>query len=223
VPFRRQEITEKGLLGYAGAGEAFERLTQRVDRDQLLRMLCEIPFASPKKQPLVEGVTDRSLRAFPERILAWANEIARVNSSMFLDPKHLPKIAGIGSTPGSLPEPLNLSPEQAGRRAENFQRLPTILRQYADYLREWLPSFKHLGRHGFRPRVLGILILIKLVKDSCGRPHYEQIATLLEAAFAAAGDPKKFEADDLQKLEQNNIMLWALLHPELFSSMPSGD
>jgi len=147
-----------------------------------------------------------------------------MNTSMFLAPKHLPRIARVFSeSPSSFPEPLNLTPEQAERRAVNFQRLPTILCMYADYLREWLPSFKYLGRHGFRTRALLMLILITLVKDSCRHPHYEQIATLLEAAFEAAGNPKSFGADDLRRLEKNNVMLWALLHPELFSSPLSKD
>jgi hypothetical protein len=141
-PLRGREITEQGLLSYPGAREAFERLTQQggVDRRELLQLLCEIPSASPDKQPLVPGMAGRSLRALPDRILAWATEIERVNSSLFLDPKHLPRIARmVSEAPDSFPEPLNLTPEQAERRADNFQRLPNILRLYADYLREWLP------------------------------------------------------------------------------------
>jgi hypothetical protein len=169
-------------------------------------------------------MTRRSLRELPDRILAWAVEIERVNSSVFLDPKHLPRIACVVSeAPSSIPGPLNLTPEQAARRAENFQRLPNILLLYADYLREWLPSFKYLGRHGFRPQTVLILMFMKRVKDLCRHPHYEQLATLLEAAFAAAGNSKSFGGDNLRKLEKNNVMLWALLHPELFSSSPSRD
>jgi hypothetical protein len=99
--------------------------------------------------------------------------------------------------------------------------LPNILRLYADYLREWLPSFKHLGRHGIRPQVLRILILLKYVRDGCGGPYYEEVATLLEAAFEVAGNSRSFEAGDLSKLEKNNPRLLALIHPELFSPMPT--
>jgi hypothetical protein len=146
-----------------------------------------------------------------------------VNSSVYLDPKHLPQMAHAASPPDALPKPLSLilTPEWAEPTSKNFQRLSSILRLYADYLRAWLPSFKFLGRHGIRPQVLLILALIKLVKDRRKRPHYEQIATLLEAAFAAAGQPRNFGADDLKKLEKNNVMLWALLHPELFAPTPT--
>jgi hypothetical protein len=212
-------ISEKSLLDVPGAREALASVTQGcgVARNELLGILCMIPVASPDKQLLVPGMTDRRLHALSGRILAWAVEIEKVNSSVFLDPKHLPRIARV---PSFLPECLKLTPEQAARRAENFQRLPNILRLYADYLREWLPSFKHLGRHGFRPQTFLILKFMTRVRDLRKRPHYEQLATLLQAAFAAAGNSRSFGVDDLRKLEKNNVMLGAFLHPELFSSRP---
>ena len=218
------QITEESLVRYPRAKDALAKVTRDCeldDRRELVRLICAIPLASPKKEPLVAGRTDRSLRDLPKRIRNWADEIERVNRSSFLNPKHLTKIARAGSDSAFLRKPLNLilhTPESAARTAINFERLPKILRLYADCLREWLPLFKLLGRHGFRPQVMGILSLMKFVRDRCKRPRYEQIATLLEAAFEAAGNPRSFGADDLRKLKKNNVMLWLLIHPEVFSS-----
>lgn len=225
-PLQSRQVTEQELLGYPRAIEALEKLKRAgVERNELIRLLCELPSAPDAKQTLAPGISDKSLSALPKRIRSWADEIERVNSSVYLSPKHIPSVARAVSKPDAFREPLNsiFTPEQAERTAVNFQRLPNILRLYADWLREWLPSFKFLGRHGIRPQTLLILRLIKRVRDSCGSPYHGEVATLIEAAFAAAGKPKSIGGDDLSKLERNNVMLGALLHPELFSLPTSRD
>jgi len=217
---RSSSTTERDLLEYPGAQEALARLTQecRVEKCELVRLLCEVPFASNQKQLLVTGMNDRALRALPNRVRKWAATIEQVNHSPFLDPKHITEIAQTSWDASSLRPPLNLifTPELARNTAANFQRWPSILRLYADYLREWFPAFKYLGRHGFRFQTLLTLKLTKLLRDACGRPCHADLATLLEASFAAAGNPLTIAPDDLSKLGKNNLWLNALLHPELF-------
>jgi hypothetical protein len=227
------QVTRENLLATHVARQAFEKLTRKVDETELFKLLQAIPHASAKRLSLVEGMNDRSLRLLSDRIRKWADTIERVNASHFLRLKTLPSLVGkTGNT--SLPQPLNLvcsDSEWAKRTSENFGRLPGILRFYADFLRAWIKFLirpkdfvgsgflSHWSLRGFRPRTIGVLALMKLVRDSVGRPCRSEIVTLLDAAYKAAGlpTPKMITEDGLQKLEENNPTVWWTLHPEVWA------
>jgi hypothetical protein len=128
-----------------------------------------------------------------------------------------------------LPKPLNrtLSPECVEPDAKSFAALPDILTLYAAHLEEWLKTFtwpKWAGiRRGTPIRTYFTLQLLKQVRDSSGnRPHYEDVATLLEAAYKCAGAAATIDSEKLKKLEKNNsaarsIILFMSLQPERFS------
>lgn len=103
VSLQDAQVSARKLLDYPGAREAFETITQKCGNngDELLQLLLDIPSKSRKKQPLVEGTTDRTLRTLPRRMREWADEVERVNRSPFLDPN--PEMRGPTYTDTALP------------------------------------------------------------------------------------------------------------------------
>jgi hypothetical protein len=211
-------VPEQALLNQPSVPEALNQLIKRgVDRRELLGLLCAIPGASDKKEPLVNGIPDPGLRVLPDRLRHCADQIEHVNSSRWFDPKQLPDRANQVGNPDHLPKPLPLmfSPGWPEATARNFERLPGILRLYADYVSAYFESCTRLGwntrlfRRGFRPRTVLILELLKAVEEAAGRPCYDQIAALLTGAYAAAGEDRTITADKLAKIKKNNPFLWA--------------
>lgn len=221
----RRELTKKALLDLEITERAFNKLTKRgVDEQKLLSLLAKIIHTSDEVLSLVEGMTDRNVRALPDRICSWSDVIEKVNASPRLSPDRLPERTK--RDPKYLPEPLNwtMTPERAEFVAKQFHMLPKVLRYYSRHLRAWIQFFhptgarrRELGISGLRLQTLLTLQLLKLVRDSAGRPHYGEIATLLEAAYKASGKPKTISAEDLNKLEKNNPYLQSLLCPELYT------
>lgn len=218
-------ITEQSLLGHTIARDAFDKLTRRgVDGVKLLQLLRLIPYAPDKAQAVV-GMSARSLRALPDKIRNLADAIERVNASPSVSPTYLPPRMA-RRNPAHLPYPLNLTlhPGLAELSASKFHKLPATLRLYADHLRAWLKTFSpgKWGHKGVRLKTMFTLELLQLVRDSAGRPFYPEVATLLEAAYEAAGNAKTIGEGDLIQLEKNNLWLAGILHyiharPELLA------
>jgi hypothetical protein len=226
----KARVTEESLLKTEVAHQAFNELTKAgvVDREELLRLLFAIPDASDTRLPLVEGMSDKRLSSLLDRIRDWADTIEKVNKSQFLRPSVLLQLVPETENLHWL-TPLNLlcsDPEWAKHSSENFERLPRILRLYADYLRVWTalltgrrqqnPGLKWSLR-GFKPRTILLLKLMKLVEDSTGHPCERQVATLVTAAYQAVGLDKSVSEDGLRKLKENNPWPRWSLYPELFS------
>lgn len=215
---------EKAILGDAHSRTALASLVEKrgVNREQLLSLLCSIPYASNEPQPLVEGMSNRRVRALPDEIRNWADAIENVNSSPWCSPDRLPKQATVIKNLDCYPKPLNLTlnPDLAEIVAKKFRALPSDLRFYADHLRAWLALFHPTGkdrrklafRNAIRLRTWLTLRLLQLVRDSAKRPCYGAIATLLEAAYRAAGKPRTITEQDLGKLRTNNPWLTWVLH-----------
>jgi hypothetical protein len=207
---------EKAILGDAHSRTALDILVEKhgVNREKLLSLLCSIPYASNEPQPLVEGMSNRRVRALPDEIRNWADAIENVNSSPWCSPDRLPRQAAVSRNPNCYPKPLNftLTPELAEIAAKKLRALPSDLRFYADHLRAWLALFHPTGKdrskigfgNAFRFRTWLTLRLLQLVRDSAKGPRYGTIATLLEAVYRAAGKPRTITEQDLGKLRTNN-------------------
>lgn len=221
-----REVTEGRLLENAAAREAFNRLTDKgLKKEELLRFLNRIPYASDKKQPLVAGMSDKTLRSLPDRIKDCAQTIEQVLKSHWFDSNLLVEWSH-DVHPESLPEPLSqiLTSERAKSTAALFHGLPEALRLYGDCLRAWLWTFHPTGkrkrdlgfRNAIRPQRYLTLQLLRLTRDSRQRPCYPEIADLLAAAFDMANKPRpKFISEDnLPKLEKRNPWIRWVLHEE---------
>ena len=187
--------------------EAVKKLIHRgVPKDPLLLLARMIPDTSNQRLELVPGIEERTLRRLPDRVKALADTIQRVNESPWLANDGLRRLALATKPRNSLPE------ASRTKTAEEliFAGIPRALRSYATHLRAWINSDHPVGSYGkerIRMQTLLTLKLLNLVRDSTGRPHYSEVATLLEAAYSASGKPKTIPADDLGKLERNNPTL----------------
>ncbi|MGA8733813.1 MAG: hypothetical protein WB558_07820 [Terriglobales bacterium] len=212
---QNQGLTEETLLDGELERAAFEKLTRLgVPRDRLLSLVLWIPHASSKKEPLVAGMDERTVRALPSRIVSLAGDIEKVNKSATLDLGFLPKLAKAVRTPAGLPAPLDsiVTGGSSEETAYYFSTIANVLRFYADYLRARLEYFhpkglrrRKMGRPlPVAPRTWSTLDLLELVRTSTQKARYGEIATLLDAAFRAIGEPITIDVEYLKKLKTNN-------------------
>jgi hypothetical protein len=213
---QNQGLTEETLLDGELERAAFEKLTQLgVPRDRLLSLVLWIPHASSKKEPLVAGMDERTVRALPDRIVSLAGDIERVNKSASLDLSFLPKLAKEVRTPAGLPAPAPLDSivsRSSDETAYYFSTIANVLRFYAGYLRARLEYFHPKGLRRRKmgrplrvpPRTWSTLDLLELVRTSTQKARYREIATLLDAAFRVIGEPITVDEEYLKKLKANN-------------------
>ncbi len=211
---QNQGLTEETLLDGELERAAFEKLTQLgVPRERLLSLVLWIPHASSKKEPLVAGMDERTLRALPDRIVSLAGDIEKVNKSTSLDLGFLPKLAKEVRTPAGLPAPLDsIVSRSSEETAYYFSTIANVLRFYAGYLRARLEYFHPKGLRRRKmgrplpvpPRTWSILDLLELVRTSTQKARYREIATLLDAAFRVIGEPITIDVEYLKKLKTNN-------------------
>ncbi|HEX3355169.1 MAG TPA: hypothetical protein VHS34_20275 [Terriglobales bacterium] len=199
-----REITAS-LMADPLAKKAIEKLAASgVPKEKLVKLLILVPGASTIP-PLVAGIPDRALRRLPDRIQAFANTIERVNESLYV----APDVRLLGSLFTSM------TPEQKALIAKLFPMTPQILRWYAGDLRDMLWRLyppKRPGQRGVVSKKINFqrlvtIRLVRLVKDSTGKPRYGEVATLLEAAYRIAGTPRTIADDNVRKLDENNPRL----------------
>jgi hypothetical protein len=224
---QNREITESALLRHEITRKAFNKLIDRgVNKAELLSLLLAIPVVPNKPIRLVDGMEDRTVRKFPDRVRKWADTIEKVNGSPWLEPDFLPRHVVRRHKPEIYPQPLKaiLTPEWAEPTAQLFKSIPRTLRFYADHLQARLEFFHPTGK---RKREFGYpnairlpkyltLKLLRLVRDSAHRPCYNTISVLLVAAYDMAGKPRPnfISEHNLPKLEKNNPWITWLLHEE---------
>jgi hypothetical protein len=192
--------------------EAFEKLIRRgVPRDVLLSLVGSIPGASNKKLELVDGIKERTLRKLPDQIDALADKIKKVNESPWLASDGLRRLAhSVHPHESPAPRDSPTTRESAEGMAKYFFMIPGGLHLYAEHLRAWLNRYHPVGSHGTDRIQMQTLLTIKLlilVRDSTGRPRYEEVATLLDAAYRARRKPRTIDAEHLRHLEKNNPRL----------------
>jgi hypothetical protein len=205
---KRPSFSSKELLKDSNAKKAFEKLTRKgLLWEEALTLLQSIPHASNKTVPLVKGMEPRVLLGLPDRINRLAQEIDKVNESPALTPQYIAERPDLFK---SFIEPLDTS--SPGVEPQVIARLlsmvPILLYHYARHLNDLLRRHYHSGsgkrifpvpEQAFRK-----IYLLKLVKAATGKYHYEEVATLLEAAYRASGHAKTITAENLKKLVKNH-------------------
>ena len=196
--------------------EAVERLIQWGVPEHELRWLASIiPGTSNEKLELVPAIEERTLRKLPDQINALADKIKKVNESPWLASDSLRRLALSVKHPHKSPEPSNSTAtgDSVELTTMIFSKIPRGLRLYAEHLRAWLNYYHPVGsyrKERLRMQNLLTIKLLVLVRESTGRPHYEEVATLLDAAYRACCKPKTIDAEHLRQLEKNNPRLHLL-------------
>jgi hypothetical protein len=196
-----KQITIEDILKQPKAREAMNRLgLSPADQTVVSDHLVSYPQLSDMREPIHPNIDNRTLVKIPKRLHEAADEISRINASVFLNPSNV--LTGEGQFNSPELEPLHTWRAEGSHleKAAVFQQLPRILREYSDYLQLVL---RILRRRDFplpsRQQLLRIRLL-EIVRCATGKPNYAPIADLLTAALHATGQQKTVEPDQL-KLE----------------------
>lgn len=180
--------SDKDILAYAGAGQAFQRLTnagvngkELLDRLRAISLLTRIPVLKQGDWAEGSGKTRRTIKLFPDRIRSLADEMEHVNAHSALCAQR----------------------SSDKYQSEVFPRLPNILRAYSDWLADQVSVVSELNAKLSRGRSLPQKLLLHLagwVHDSAGKFHDEDVSLLVSAAYAADGREKDVSAQPLKVL-----------------------
>lgn len=167
------------------------------------------------------GLPGHKLRRFPAQVRGWADEIQRVDNGVKSDnaygqiAPYLPlflaeaipnekyefrvgskMLRGVGTAKAGVAEDLARGVLEKYADVPKLAELPGLLRQYADYVEALFKITAYYGSRGaaLLPRNMA-QDLVRLVESCTGRPHMDEIATLLTASYRAVGvdltvDPK---------------------------------
>jgi len=117
------------------------------------------------------GKTWKALKEFPGRLRRMADEVERLNANQFFRPKVFIN-----------PTLVSSDRHQAVTKMKSFYQLPTVLRSYAEALSQHSAKVPRK----FPPRPWGrsrwVCELSDLTELATGKPHHEQVASLLSAA-----------------------------------------
>jgi len=188
------------ILAYPAARQAFDELVKRgLDKELLgawLVVLPMMPKAERKDWASGSGMSKRSLGRFPSRLRRLGEEMSQVNSQPLFSPRTwLPVVHPEGREVGRRLTPL-------------FENIGGIIRGYAAFLEGQFKRFSpKLGRRtkfDLDPRKILTIRLLEEVKRATGHFFYEQVATLLQAAYATSGSQSTVDAQALKMLYHRN-------------------
>jgi hypothetical protein len=205
-------LNRKAILKGPSARRAFDWLvTHGVDQEFLTTRLIGYPLSNQdrRKSEIVQGMDPRAIGRLPSDLDAMARRIALVNASPFMGPKAVLFAFSKGSSHQIEPIAKWVKEGSILPKIVNFECLPSILRELAEYVRAWFlihAEAKGLGLW-LTGRQVDQLRLLVHVAHRTGSPHFGRVATLLVAALAAAGDTRMgYRA--VQSLSRRLKTLW---------------
>jgi len=185
-------VARKSYSRLVGGGISAQRL------ENLVR---HVVFSSPlpERYPAWysgSGMTLKGIRSLARRARRMASEIKRLNSYPLL-------------CVGSWLDAEQASARDKSRIAADVERLPSLLRFYADFLDG---ATNRLGRTFSRsrpsPRSEALLCLMREVREATGRPMYAALSNVLTAVAIAAGakglDLDALSPDSLKTLDSTH-------------------
>jgi hypothetical protein len=177
------------------------------------------------------GLPPHSLRRFPDRVRRMAAEIEDVDKKIRSDKVYGPTVAYLllflaeaipgaeyelrgnggvlrGGGTGMRSVPVALARGVLQRQAELPQlvELPKLLRFYADYVEVVDRLVAHHAPKGASLlKAMTPIELVETVKKLTGKPHTNDIATLLEAAYYAVGINEGVDPRNLKMLYRRRV------------------
>jgi hypothetical protein len=194
------------ILGDSETRRAFAELVRcGMDQEVLADELRFIPRLPNENAPLISQMTYQGAWKFPERVERLAKKIEEVNKrsallyDILLDAEIQRRSPDLGRKLGG-----------AGLKATLFKGLPGLLRAYAHYLRA---AMRLIGKDRLTAQRFAILALLAKVQARTGRPHWNDVATLLDAAFLAASKPTPIG------FSEDNLRRFCATHRERFQAL----
>ena len=203
------------VLNFPGADEALARIKgPELTEDVVWHTLWDVAFRSDSRHSTTNswyslpGFPMYTLRDFPDQVRAWAKQIKRLGEAMaaneaysFRTPLALAVELEYKIGPASNLVPDHVTRNLLGSRAElpKLDQLPALLVLYADYIEAVHNLTAKLApKAATRYKAEAIDALIGNVRRATGKPHFEDIATLLTAAYAACGSNAVVSAGSLK-------------------------
>jgi hypothetical protein len=192
--FEAPGVEQVVLGGDADALKCLHSLAKHgMNKMVLLDYLYGIPRNKSTFGQLLRGMGDGRAKRFPNQISTLASEIKRVNSPGWVYFEILNLKRSVASARGK---------KRWESMWEQFQTLPELLATYASFLDYMMCRRRQMRRHSVEK--VEVLNLMRQVRDTTGRAHFGDIATLLNAAYGQAGKKTPYDEDDLNKLWRNN-------------------
>lgn len=184
------ELTLERILKDPLAHRAYDWLVaHEVDREFLTARLIDYPLSNKdrRKPEIVQGLDPRAIGRLPGDLDAMARKLDRVNKSPFISPRVVLWALSKGS---HHIEPIAKWVKEGTtlRKVVNFEWLPFILRELAEYVRAWLlihPEAKRLGLLLTQRQAEQLRLLVHVARQT-GSPRFGRVATLLIAALREA-------------------------------------
>jgi hypothetical protein len=218
VPIPRATFWAK-VLEYPGADEALARITGPALSEELVwHILWDVAFRSDSRNETTDpwyslpGFPMHTLRRFPDYVRSWAEQIKtlgkamaaneaysfRPHSALVLELEAAQRYK-IGPTSGLVPERVRRKLLESRSELPKLDQLPSLLELYADYIEAVHKLTANLApTAATRYKAGAIEALIDCVRRVTGDPHFEEIATLLTAAYAACGSKTVVSAGSLK-------------------------
>ena len=207
------------VLSYLEAADALAKITGPALKKELVwRILWDLAFrfgGRNVKNGRWYSLPDfplETLRRFPNKVRGWAEQIEKLGKAMRaneaysfrnpftlaleLEADHKGKIGPAASLVNE-----RITQNLLGSRAEllKLDQLPSLLLLYADYIEAVHKLTGELApKAATRYKAGAIYALIDCVRRVTGKPHFEDIATLLTAAYAACGSNEVVSAANLK-------------------------
>lgn len=188
---RKELPTQKQILGQADAENALRVLKSRgADREQVLAWLRLVILAARfgRLEPwaTLSGKPKHSLKRFPKRLHAIADELEQVSRHPAFQPGHLVHLG----TLFPYPPDWQLADRQAflRRLRKDFRMLSSNLRAYADLIKlSFTLTAAGIRRYPrwWNPAKIYELGLALYVQRATGKSYFTEVAALLSAAYWA--------------------------------------
>jgi hypothetical protein len=198
---------QRKVLGYAGAKAAFERLSNSGFPEDLLwrwlwglaqskRSFTTARKRAPRKWYALPTFPPHKLRRFPDRVRGLAEEIKSLNEAIQSDgvyraARELLRDAAKGIA--------GASPDSMRAELYKLDKLPALLRSYADSIAATDRLVAYCAPKA--PARFEAVVEPKLaeaVRKLTGKPHFEEVSSLLTAAYSAVGCEESLDTKVLQ-------------------------
>jgi hypothetical protein len=216
---KRPSTFRKDVLAYIGAKDAFATIARpALNRKLFWEKLWELAYLAEVRNPnanrwyALPGFPLRTLQRLPERVRGWADEIERLENGIqtskaygFLRPS-LPLLLNPQLAHGrnldyakGVPEAIKRNIVARREELSKLTELPCHLRLYADCREALFKVTAHLASQTSDQYQANLRwAFINYVENVTGRPHFEEIATLLTAAYCARGLQEIVDANNLK-------------------------
>lgn len=152
----------------------------------------------------LKGIKVHTLRRFPRRVREFAKQIEALNTNAILAPVHLLFPEREQKTGRNLLHEKREGAFDRVKFAYQFEDLPRIMGEYADFLEFTIGLVGTIRRHPYNPLHHCLVAFTEFVRQTTNDFLYTVIADLATAVISITGEQTDIDPDNLAKLYRNN-------------------